>query len=681
MPFNDLTGDNTSKENYFTFDNEGLQLDENDPRFAKGLYKINDPDYFFGMSMNVDFSQPGNGLVKGNNMTFEFNGDDDMWVYVDGVLMLDVGGIHDPRAGWIDFTTGVIWQEDGGYTTIRDRFEQAGYSGSDIVDKFELATDAYGHQYYLHPNGTVDTSYGGDGVVLTRFKDYSAHHLDMYYLERGAGASNLDIRFNLNTTNEDNLEIAKKINNRNYQKPYGNQTFKMKTYMALVDADKEPKPEDFKLLTGNGADADNTMHLTFGETKIAIKARYKGTPDLVKFGDDGVFDLKADNSMLLDTKWTNDPDNPKVLWYYVEEDGIEDYNVPSANGKSMIKIDGGNNYKSDAYDIENTPVMEVNNNPKKLGELHITKVVDYPSGIKPGVKPETFEFQVFLEDAKTGELTPYYVGAYYIVDEDGNYYKYENQELTKLDGKAIANYSSANGKIDGIPEGYTVIIEGLLPGTEYKVVETSAGGDDSYYVWSKYVRDGKDAEEAKSAEDGVEGKIPSPDEEKPDKELISDVDVHNKPKTADVRIIKTMDVLLDQEDLVTTSVVFELTGKNENGDPEYHEFVTVQFDKSDVKDGKITKELSAGTIPLDLASIEVKEVYASNYTPDPDTSVILTPEEVLEDEKTGANYYEAKFKNTYNDTITYNGGVVNKYKLDGDTYKYKESEGKAEIEQ
>ena len=62
----------------------------------KGIHEIsgNSPDFHFGMTMSAKFIQPKDGKINGNNMVFEFSGDDDVWVYIDGVLVLDIGGIH-----------------------------------------------------------------------------------------------------------------------------------------------------------------------------------------------------------------------------------------------------------------------------------------------------------------------------------------------------------------------------------------------------------------------------------------------------------------------------------------------------------------------------------------------------------------------------------------------------------
>ena len=66
-------------------------------------------DYFFGMEMSASFTQTASGLdAWGNDIIFEFSGDDDFWLYVDGKLVLDLGGVHSAQVGPVNFRTGKV---------------------------------------------------------------------------------------------------------------------------------------------------------------------------------------------------------------------------------------------------------------------------------------------------------------------------------------------------------------------------------------------------------------------------------------------------------------------------------------------------------------------------------------------------------------------------------------------
>ena len=88
------------------------------------------------MSMSAAFAQPQNGIVDGSPMVFEFNGDDDMWVFIDGVLVLDIGGCHDARSGSINFQTGDVNVQGVAPTNIKALFTAANVDGRAGVDGY-----------------------------------------------------------------------------------------------------------------------------------------------------------------------------------------------------------------------------------------------------------------------------------------------------------------------------------------------------------------------------------------------------------------------------------------------------------------------------------------------------------------------------------------------------------------
>lgn len=177
MPYNSINVNSVSS-NKNRYDENGNPLSDSDLAYNKTLYKTQGTNnYYFGMYVEADFNQPKNGkLTKGSNMVYEFNGDDDLWVYVDGVLMLDIGGIHDAHSGSINFATGAITYDSVPGTTIKAQFQTAG----------------------VFPDGSAwDDSRVSEFFNGNTLKDFTKHNFKMFYMERGAGASNLKMKFNL----------------------------------------------------------------------------------------------------------------------------------------------------------------------------------------------------------------------------------------------------------------------------------------------------------------------------------------------------------------------------------------------------------------------------------------------------------------------------------------------------
>lgn len=185
---------NVSNQNYFGGAEAPKFLPFNtfaDGSVKQGQYGSGSPDYHFGMSINFDFVQPASGKVNDKDMVFEFTGDDDVWLYIDDVLVLDLGGIHNAATGNVDFATGKITYVgvNSCYNTnLYSCFMNAGYTSNQLDKIFEK---------------TNDGNY--------RFKDYSSHTFDYFYLERGQGGSNCQIRFNIPAVPTTDLAVSKQI--------------------------------------------------------------------------------------------------------------------------------------------------------------------------------------------------------------------------------------------------------------------------------------------------------------------------------------------------------------------------------------------------------------------------------------------------------------------------------------
>lgn len=133
-------------------------------------------DHYFGMHMKAYFAQPEKGETNGQAMIFSFSGDDDVWVFIDGVLIGDVGGIHDRVELEINFATGAVTVKSGA-SYDKDTTYTSGTTIRSMVEKAGAA-----QQIELKGNTLQSGTY---------------HTLDFFYLERGGGNSNLKLTTNL----------------------------------------------------------------------------------------------------------------------------------------------------------------------------------------------------------------------------------------------------------------------------------------------------------------------------------------------------------------------------------------------------------------------------------------------------------------------------------------------------
>ena len=187
------------------------------------------PDFHFGMTMSAKFIQPKDGKINGNNMVFEFSGDDDVWVYIDGVLVLDIGGIHNSVSGSIDFAEGTVKVGSNNYT-LKNLFKEAeAEKEGDFVSRKDI------------------------------FKDYTVHTINFYYLERGKGDSNCKLKFNLPTVPDGSVKVQKQLSNTDKEK-YADVKFK---FQLLVKDEKE----NYVPSTPNGI-LDDGRKVEFSEDKV-----------------------------------------------------------------------------------------------------------------------------------------------------------------------------------------------------------------------------------------------------------------------------------------------------------------------------------------------------------------------------------------------------------------------------
>lgn len=375
-------------------------------------------DFYFGMEMEMNFMQPKDGMTgKDTNndgesdypMEFYFTGDDDVWIYIDGVLFLDLSGIHRHVGGTIDFVNGKVHYYALDVTT-----------GDVAASPYKTLTFAeiLGSSDGLNEKGT--------------FEDYSTHTFNFYYMERGAGSGVCRMNFNFPLLKQNSISVSKEVTTDT--EILGNPDYKFQVLKADADGNKTNELFIAAGTTYNIYDADDKLVGT-GETDA-----------------DGVFTLKAGQR----AEFTGIQENSGK--YYVREllagTVLEQYGKVTVSGESTT-TSNSITINSETFTGMDSPVKDMSEgatifrftndvDESKLGTLSIgKKLSEYV--VTGDVK--YFDIQVKLD----GELLS--VGTKYTVGED--------TRTVETEG------------IITITAGETATISNILAGTEFNVMETS----------------------------------------------------------------------------------------------------------------------------------------------------------------------------------------------------------------
>lgn len=222
----------------------------------------------FGMTIETSFVLPENGQVNGQDMVFEFTGDDDVWVFIDDVLVLDIGGIHGAVSGTINFNSGKVWIDQVNQGTLGNSEETP--ETLTIQQLFEAAGAEWNDE------------------------TYSPHTLKFFYLERGAGSSNCKIRFNLPIIPKASLIVSKDLaaTGSDALQSYLEDTMTYRFRVVNTRTSNSYFAKDF------------VYNIMEGGKKV-------GTG---KVGENGIFTLKAGQAAVFPEAFENKADS-----YYVQE--------------------------------------------------------------------------------------------------------------------------------------------------------------------------------------------------------------------------------------------------------------------------------------------------------------------------------------------------------------------------
>lgn len=363
---------------------------------------------WYGMYMTFDLYTPRDGKINGEDMIFEFKGDDDVWVYLDDVLVLNIGGTHGAQEGKINFSTGEV-SDPQSTGTIKSRFEDAGKDTSDF-----------------------------DGDT---FNSYTPHTLRFYYLERGGNIGYCSLIFNTPTLPDESLMVSKEVESNSEDSQIIEETLEYGYRVLAVE---------------DGVLTDD-LFIKSGETFDIME--YDTVVDTGVVDENGYFYLKSGQTAIFNEMLEK---GSGYLSYVVEEVLPNDLKGQYGNIKYTVSGDGGvfipddessDGVVSEVFTEYRTPILEADESNiikytnivdiVHLSSLSITKNADI---LMEQYSP--FEVQVKLGN----ELLP--IGTEYI--KNGVTYMVETEGIILLNNNE------------------TAIIDGIISGTEFEIVELNA---------------------------------------------------------------------------------------------------------------------------------------------------------------------------------------------------------------
>ena len=506
LPYNDILGKPLSTIYVNEMDIHAEPLSSLDPRKGEKMYSIhyskNGPvpetvDHFFGMEMSASFMQSQNGLDDwGHDLIFEFSGDDDFWLYIDGMLVLDLGGVHSALDGSINFRTGNV-VVNGRPTNLRTLYKEAYMQANPSASTAEV-------NEWL--NGIFKDDGSNTGTV---FKDYSGHTMRMFYFERGAGASNLHMKFNLAPYTKGEVQLEKEVT--------GTENIDAQFPFQIWVQDKERPDDAFVLWEQQPEPQDDEPDRRVVDTKTGDPIPYEATYTTQGITYDKVFLLSPGQIASIKL-----PDEDTV--YYIKECAIDPGLIDevTANDEEITGTqitDSLYDYKISPSEVVNRKKVIYNNhvNPGALRSVIFTKRLwednektrEIHSGDGTDADNTEFCFRIYIGKDRNGNAAIYNTGKYYIKDPDGYYCIYQNGDFVSTGKRVFSElsteippgewkseqekatfYTSPGGAADKIKAGYSVEIPELLIGTYFMVEERDGEVPTGYNLLGYTLTDG-----------------------------------------------------------------------------------------------------------------------------------------------------------------------------------------------
>lgn len=490
---------------YYDYDNkkivrkDDLKIHDASKDNSIGYFPFNstDPDqsakdnlnYGFGTQFTIPFTVTETGKnVDGTSMTFKFTGDDDVWVYIDGALVLDMGGAHCKAEGEINFATQMA--------TITTGTSDAKL-GNQPTAGGRVAAKDNGMRTVDFKNITVKKSDGSKVSLADYMKESGkVHELKMYYMERGMWDSNMSISYSF-VPLPSGLTLSKTLDTKDVNAGLKN------AVQGLDNFDFNIQTRNLKAREANYSDVDNLGYTLYDYNDNTY-------PGQVAKNSTATFSSSYYASEFIDT---TDKDNSSAFYAgtgfkiteSIPKDTILQYDenktswgvYDSVTSREAIKNQKGTVATFDMGDANSSEMDVVNRyvnfvNTPKVGSLSVEKIYN---GTAP--KDKTFGFTVMVDLTGHDYYDPYELeytgsqtgitdknghftlkadetitfagipaGATYKVVEDkpdaGDTWEQDTAKCTKLTGTIVANTTSAavvTNKTKTTPKNYVIYAE------------------------------------------------------------------------------------------------------------------------------------------------------------------------------------------------------------------------------
>lgn len=428
-----------------------------------GFYPLNKPtdsgaavNYGFGTKFTIPFTVNENGTIDGTKngepITFNFTGDDDVWVFLDGKLILDMGGAHAKSTGSINFKN-LTATVDNAVTADQYQNQYANGNSND--------SSAYsGLNNWFYNNNADERSTLSSSAVTKQFSVYGddfansfhdsskKHTLTMFYMERGMFDSNMKIEFTINPL-PSGLTLSKTVDTANVN-------------AGLVDKVKAADDFDFEIQTKDLKTEGSTFAIpanlgySLNDYHNTVVDDYRAESGVVTgvnanyFAQDFINTQTKAKAFAAGTGFQIKESESKADKYDYSKTKWEVYDATSGS----YKLVGGDTGTTATFDMGSSSSTEWDS---------LTYAVNFTN--TPKVGNLTLE-KKYTGTAPTGDAFEFTV----LVDLDGgeNYAAYP---LAYTSNKDDGGTTSADGKLS-IQAGETVTFAGIPAGATYKITET-----------------------------------------------------------------------------------------------------------------------------------------------------------------------------------------------------------------